>query len=291
LIEDPEDPGTGLDVSVTVESASGEPLRTFSHRGTTYVLGRVGEAYQLRIANHTDQRLEAVLSIDGRDAVSGDVADYVRHRGYLLQAQGSVTIRGFRQSLDRVAEFRFTDPSNSYSARRGTPQHVGIIGVALFTEREPPRDQAWAPPYRDYPDRYYRDGTRDDVPRSSPQPFPSNSPNASGHKRASAGAAEPRAMSPGHAESRSERSRSEGSSGNLGTEYGQSRWSQAIQVPFVRETPSTPARIVEMRYDDAQSLAALGIPVFQDPCCTERFNHRVRDYPDAFPATRFAPPP
>lgn len=121
---------------VTVVDDGGSPLRTFSHQGLTFVLGERGERYAVRIDNPTSRRVEAVISIDGRDGVSGRRADFARDRGYVIPPFGSTVVRGFRTSLDDVAAFRFTDPGDSYSARRGSPENVGVIGVAFFTERE-----------------------------------------------------------------------------------------------------------------------------------------------------------
>jgi hypothetical protein len=122
--------------AVSLQGEGGERLRTFQHSGQTFVLGQPGERYSIRIHNPSARRVEAVVSVDGRDAISGDAADFVRQRGYVIAPFGSVTVDGFRTSLQQVASFRFTDPENSYSARRGTPENVGVIGVAFFPERQ-----------------------------------------------------------------------------------------------------------------------------------------------------------
>jgi hypothetical protein len=70
--------------------------------------------------NNSGERVEAVVTVDGRDVVSGELGNYKTQRGYVIEAYGSVVIEGFRQSLDQVAAFRFTDIGNSYSARRGS---------------------------------------------------------------------------------------------------------------------------------------------------------------------------
>ncbi len=186
---------------VSLEDHAGRSLRTFQHGGTTFVLGEPGQAYVIRVQNLTNQRVEAVVSVDGRDAVSGEVADFVQHRGYLLPPFGSVRIDGFRQSLEQVATFRFTDPSDSYSSRMGTPENVGVIGVAFFRERA--RQVVVQPPRR------WRD-----VPRAAPAP-------RAAHKRSAGRSAAPRDDA---AESDSR--------GNLGTEYGERRFSPVSTVPL-----------------------------------------------------------
>jgi hypothetical protein len=121
--------------SARIEDGMGRSLRTFMHGGDTFVLGEPGERFVITVNNPTAQRVEAVISVDGRDAITGQVASLSRSRGYVIPAHGTVRIDGFRQSLDHVAAFRFTSPGSSYSARMGTPQNVGVIGVAFFPER------------------------------------------------------------------------------------------------------------------------------------------------------------
>jgi hypothetical protein len=213
--------------SVTLQGEGGERLRTFQHGGQTFVLGQPGERYAIRIHNPTARRVEAVVSVDGRDAVSGDSADFVGNRGYVIPAFGSVVVDGFRTSLERVAAFRFTDPENSYSARMGTPQNVGVIGVAFFPERQREASQ---------------------IARSGRA------------KRAPA----PRAASPG-AGAADARTSERAEANRLGTEFGESRMSSVTEVAFQRENRSRPDRIVVLRYDDATGLQARGISVFERP--------------------------
>ena len=46
---------------------------------------------------------------------------------------------GFRQSTDTVAAFRFGSVRDSYAGKKtGDTRNVGVIGVALFSERGAP---------------------------------------------------------------------------------------------------------------------------------------------------------
>ena len=231
--------------SVSLEDGSGSPLRTFSHDGTTWVLGENGDRYVVVVRNPTAERVEAVVSVDGRDAITGRVASFSRSRGYIVPPFGMVRVEGFRQSLDSVATFRFSDPSDSYSSRLGSPQNVGVIGVAFFRERQ-----------HEFPIAAPED-------RAAPTKRKSQSAPRAGAAR-------------GEAES----------SSNIGTEYGESRDSRVIEVPFDRISNS-PTRVVTVRYDDAEGLESRGIDVFP----RER-PIRPRPFaPQAFSDGRFAPPP
>jgi len=237
--------------SVSLIGGHGAPLRSFMNRGQSFVLGEPGERFVIRVQNPTSRRVEAVISVDGRDAVSGQRADFVRQRGYLIEPFGSVNVEGFRTSLEEVRAFRFTDPGNSYSARMGTPENVGVIGVAFFPERDNRQQIA------------RRDRRRLEAPRSAADGDASAAPKP----KASAEA------------------RGAGRANNLGTEFGEGRMSSVMEVAFVRENPSRPAQVVVVRYDDVEGLEARGIDVFGD-----RVVRRVRE-PQPFPEGRFAPPP
>ena len=269
--------------SVSVEDGRGAPLRTFWHDGQRFVLGAPGDRYVVRIENHSARRVEAVISIDGRDAVSGHVADYAHERGYLVSPHGSVVVEGFRKSTESVAAFRFGSPGASYSARMGTPENVGVLGVAFFAERPPPPPRpVWIP----------RPPMRWDAPR---QNWGAAAPEA----RAERGAPSPRAggsASIGGADARRrsdayEReapSDDEGrSTGRLGTEYGETTWSPVEEVRFERRSASRPDAVVTLRYDDARGLANRGIDVYPHPWWPDPSPPE----PEAFPGSRFAPPP
>jgi hypothetical protein len=221
-------PGEHVSVSVTLEDARGNPLRTFSHHGRRFVLGEFGERYVVRIDNHSARRVEAVLAVDGRDAVNGRRSDPARDRGYVIAPFGSVRVEGFRTSLDSVATFRFTDPGDSYAGRLGSTAEAGTIRVSVFPERERPvalaeRDEPWRR-------------------RGKKQHAPASAPRAAGSARSADSLQAER--------------------GNLGTEFGEERDSRVREVPFVRAHRTRPARVVSIFYDDAEGLASRGIEIW-----------------------------
>lgn len=136
--------GTLADVEVYDRSA-GQLLPLYRHEGRLYLPGEPGHEYELRIRSHSGGRLLAVGSVDGVNVLSGQTAA-PDQGGYVLDPWGSVSIAGWRKSLDRVAAFYFTALPDSYAARTGRPDDVGVIGVALFRERAPlpPTPQPWA---------------------------------------------------------------------------------------------------------------------------------------------------
>ena len=135
----PEAPPNYSPYGVELLSGDFRSLPTFYSSGRAYVMGSIGERYRIRITNPTARRVEAMVSVDGLDAIDGKTASYEDKRGYIILPTASVTIEGFRTSLDQVATFRFSSVRDSYAGRKGQDRNVGVIGVAFFPERDASR--------------------------------------------------------------------------------------------------------------------------------------------------------
>ena len=85
----------GYQVDVLLD---GTPAQSFWHDGETFVLGHLGDRYTIRVSNHTGRRVEAVVSVDGRDVIDGKLGDFARKSGYLVPVWGQVEIDGWRLS-------------------------------------------------------------------------------------------------------------------------------------------------------------------------------------------------
>jgi hypothetical protein len=269
---------------ITLEDEFGNTLPNYPQRGETFALGREGQRYNVRIHNRSGRRIEAVVSVDGRDVLTGQPGDFKHQRGYIVPAYSSVVIDGFRQSLDSVAAFRFTAPGDSYSSRMGTPENVGVIGAAIFPEAPRSAPAIPRPYYRApaYPESNQGRGEGGGGLGSS---GPRAAPPASAERKGADKSSAPAASAPAR---ESERSRSYADSprddtSNIGTEYGESQYSQVSEVSFKRARHSSPERVLTLRYDDYQGLVARGILPRPAP--------RPVYGPSAFPVNRFAPPP
>ena len=106
-------------------------LPLYWHQGKAYVVGKPGNEYQIRVRNAAGGDILTVVSVDGVNAVSGETAS-PDQTGYVLTQGVRYDIRGWRKSLNRTAAFYFTQLSDSYAARTGRPNDVGVIGVAVF---------------------------------------------------------------------------------------------------------------------------------------------------------------
>ncbi len=116
------------------DRAEGLALPVYAKNGRHYIVGTPGHEYAVRIRNCTGGRVLIVTSVDGVNVISGDTAA-PSQSGYVLDPWGSVEIAGWRKNMERTAAFYFTDLGNSYAARTGRPQNVGVIGVAVFQEQ------------------------------------------------------------------------------------------------------------------------------------------------------------
>src|SRR5947207_9879562 len=121
-----------------VDRTEGRVLQIYWHQGRRYVVGKPGNEYAIRVRNGGSGRVLAVMSVDGVNVITGDTAS-PQQSGYVLAPYESADIAGWRKSLARTAAFYFTALPDSYAARTGRPDNVGVIGVALFRKKRPPQ--------------------------------------------------------------------------------------------------------------------------------------------------------
>ncbi len=279
------DSGGGYQVEVLVD---GSPAPTFWHAGETYVMGRVGERYVIRVSNHTARRIEAVVTVDGRDVVDGKPGDFRNKRGYLVPAYGQVDIDGWRLSQSQAAAFRFSSVADSYAARMGNDREVGVLGVAVFPERVwRPRPVYVPPPCcvdRRDDDLGYRQRAEDGKRGAAPAPAataPADARGLGGMAKGKAAAEATADYAPARPSYRP----------GLGTEFGESVASRIEEVQFVRANPSRPNVVLGLRYNDRQGLLAMGVDV--DGARRWPGDTELRRTAEPFPVSthRYAAPP
>lgn len=216
-------------------------LPIHEHEGRLYVAGEPRHQYELRIRNGSGGRVLAVTSVDGVNVITGKTA--AEHQsGYVVGAWDTVEIEGWRKSLGEVATFYFTHLGDSYAARTGRPQNVGVIGVALFREQRP---------------------CCADVPYADRQSSPPT-----------AARAEEAQTWESSADSDTARRKSES---KLGTGHGHREDSPAQYVDF-RRASSTPDETITIYYDSRKNLVAQGVL----PSRARYADRRPDPFPDGF---------
>jgi hypothetical protein len=239
-----------IDVEI-YDRSEGRVLPIYFHAGRRYVVGKPGNEYAIRVRNTMSARALAVMSVDGVNVITGYTAGHAQS-GYVLGPGESADIAGWRKDMSRTAAFYFTSLADSYAARTGRPDNVGVIGVAVFRERERPRPVPYGALRKDGGAADSRERAERDA--ASPALAESQAPGASGA-----------------AQSKSQ----------LGTGHGRSESSYTQYTAFERAS-ETPTETIAIYYDSFQNLLAMGVPVGPQPMA------RVR--PDPFPM-RFVPDP
>lgn len=146
------------------DRASGRTLPVYENGGRWFVAGKPGNEYHVTVRNRSGGDLLAVVSVDGVNVVSGETAAQWQS-GYVIDRGRSLSIKGWRKSLEKVAAFYFTDLGDSYAARTGRPDNVGVIGVALFKRKPEPLAEL-----EEYKSRADASGAAaENAPRSAPQ--------------------------------------------------------------------------------------------------------------------------
>jgi hypothetical protein len=214
---------------------SGQALPTYVKHGRLYIAGEPGHEYEIRVRNEGLARVLAVTTVDGVNVITGETGSFGQS-GYVLDGYADVRIEGWRKSMSRTAAFYFTKLSNSYAAKTGRPENVGVIGVALFRERIP---------CCRHEEELHRSSRADDFDAqdSGPADRSANRAPAPALKEHSAKADSPARL---QAESK------------LGTGHGRSEHSAARYTEFVRAS-STPNETIVIYYDSERNLIAQGI--------------------------------
>ncbi len=250
--------GSMTDVKV-VDRITGDTLPVYWHDGRWWVPGKPGNRYAVSLTNRSGGRTLNVISVDGVNVISGETAAHDQ-TGYVLTHGQHAQITGWRKNLARVAAFEFTALPNSYAARTGRPDNVGVIGVAVFREKV----------------RY--------VPPLSPPVSRSKSDAAQESARGAARAPEPQASAAPSDDSNTESASRDRSEQRLGTGHGRSEYAPTQHVAFERAR-SAPDETITIHYDSRDNLMAMGaIP--------QPRHHRSHRVPDPFPApVGFVPDP
>jgi hypothetical protein len=227
------------DVAI-IDRDSGAVLSPYYYRGEYWVAGRPGARYSIEIRNRLGERLLAVTSVDEVNVVSGATAGWDQ-TGYVFSPGEHYEITGWRKTDREIAAFTFTASPNSYAERTGRPANVGVIGVALFRERQPP--QAYVPPSYVPPAIGYLTDRAQSAPRAA---------NLGESADARASSAAPAPMPPSAA------SVTPLPAAKLGTGHGEREYSYVNHTQFLR-MQDHPNEVIRIRYDSFENLLALGI--------------------------------
>jgi len=111
--------------------------------GDTYIEGREGSEFIIRISNNTHRRVLAIPSVDGLSTLDGTEAS-AKSRGFILEPFTKVDVAGWIRTSEKAAAFYFAGmkdgKDDAYVARMGKDvRHKGVIGVVFLSEDRPHR--------------------------------------------------------------------------------------------------------------------------------------------------------
>lgn len=274
-------------IEVKVEDSRGRPLRGCVHEGQLYVGGSKDQRYQVRIKNRTSKSVLLVVTVDGRSVLTGEKGSWEEDGGLVLGPYQSHVFKGWRKSNEEVAAFRLGSKGDAYSSQMGSAENVGIIGVAVFEEKEPPRpiitvkETTYVPyPYVPYGGGgLYGSSGGWSSTTGSPvlgTNFSVNTSTSTSTTLSSTSDSAPILRGRGRrtvSEHRQE----------LGTEFGETLRDKVVECKFERATDE-PCEIHTIRYDSIKALEKAGI--FTKPPSKKKA-------PEAFPESpqRFCQPP
>ena len=248
--------GSAVDIEVLARPGYRSALLpSYSFQGQTYVEGRQNQEFRVRLRNKTGERVLAVLSVDGVNAISGETAG-LNQAGYVLSPYQTLDVDGWRKSNARTAAFYFTHINDSYAARTGRPDNVGVIGTAVFREM---RYQYEYPEHQEY-DEY--SGSQGESRQKSTGAAPAPTGELA------------RSESKAHAQTESH-------GAPMGTGHGRQEYRPSVNVAFERE--ASVFEVLNVRYDSRANLIAQGV--------IPQFRHYQPTVPQAFPQGGFAPDP
>jgi hypothetical protein len=113
----------------------GRPISEYLHNGNTFVEGRSGSNFEIEIINRNPFRVETIISVDGLSVLDGKEASD-RSAGYLIDANQTLRVPGWKLDQDTVAAFVFAGQGQAYATQTtGSARNTGVIGVMVYKER------------------------------------------------------------------------------------------------------------------------------------------------------------
>ena len=231
----------------------GSSVKEYYHRGSTYIEGKEGTNFSLRMRNNTGSRVLFVPTVDGLSILNGKHGSF-GSRGYIVRAYDSLTIDGWRTSDDNIAEFFFSSPIQSYAKKIHKGNNLGVIGCVVCKEKYQPVyfPPAWA-------------GSVGNGSTTGTQNINTT------YSMTSASQQMTTAFSAMNCSNNS-------ASASLGTGFGQDKYSPVTSVDFDKEV--APSEIFNIFYNTRAALQSMGIE-FNKPIYISKSNKHTG--PSAFP--------
>lgn len=124
----------GFSVEVLI---NGVPAGEYAARGRRYVEAFENAEYELRIRNPSSSRVAVALAVDGLNTIDARHTSAWEARKWVIEPYGTIHVRGWQMSSENARRFYFTTERDSYGAKLGQAQNLGVISAVFFRERRP----------------------------------------------------------------------------------------------------------------------------------------------------------
>jgi len=148
----------GFSIEVLVD---GRQLTEYAARGRRYIEALENAEYEVRIHNPTGSRVAVALSVDGLNSIDARHTSAWDAHKWVIEPYGTIHVRGWQMSGESARRFYFTTERDSYAAKLGQAQNLGLITAVFFRERRPVTIMATPRPNKE-------ERARDE--RSAPEP-------------------------------------------------------------------------------------------------------------------------
>lgn len=122
----------GFSVEVLI---NGVPAGEYAARGRRYIEAFENAEYELRIRNPSSSRVAVALAVDGLNTIDARHTSSWEARKWVIEPYGTIHVRGWQMSSENARRFYFTTERDSYGAKLGQAQNLGVISAVFFRER------------------------------------------------------------------------------------------------------------------------------------------------------------
>src|SRR2546430_11881218 len=124
----------GFSVEVIID---GRPAIEYAAAGRRYIEALENAEYELRIHNPTGSRVAVALAVDGLNSIDARHTSAWDAHKWVIEPYGTIHVRGWQMSGESARRFYFTTERDSYAAKLGQAQNLGLITAVFFRERRP----------------------------------------------------------------------------------------------------------------------------------------------------------
>ncbi len=128
----------GYGFNAYVSRANGGRYQEFNENGKPTVKVKANEEYTITLHNPLPVRAAVAVTVDGLNTVDGKRSTPKDARKWMVEANSSLTLKGWQTGNSTSRTFVFTDQSGSYASwkekkdkKEYTP-NLGVIGAAWF---------------------------------------------------------------------------------------------------------------------------------------------------------------